>query len=77
MTTSELQKNMGSAIQRVIGGETITLTSHKRPVARLVPVGGPEIHEANTVSGATKEARPVAGADGRTVRNRSKRNLKD
>ena len=78
MTTSELQKSMGRAIKRVIAGETITLTTHGSPVAMLVPVGGPESHEDKDADKpASGVAGPDARADGRPVRHRAKRNLKD
>jgi prevent-host-death family protein len=34
----ELRANLGSIVRRVRGGETVELTEHGHPVARLVPL---------------------------------------
>jgi prevent-host-death family protein len=37
----ELRANLGSIVRRVRGGETVELTEHGHPVARLVPLRHP------------------------------------
>ena len=34
----ELKANLSAVVRRVRGGETAVVTSHRKPVARLVPV---------------------------------------
>ena len=54
-------------LDEVARGETITITRHGRPVARLVPVGGPRrsVHEAID---ALREFRKGNRLDGLTTR---------
>ena len=35
----ELKANLSALIKRVEAGETVTVRVHKRPVARIVPIG--------------------------------------
>ncbi len=38
----ELRQNASRVLQRVKAGETVEITEHGRPVARLMPIGGDE-----------------------------------
>ena len=38
MTVREAQHGFGAALDRVLAGESIEITRHRKPVARLVPL---------------------------------------
>lgn len=64
-TMTELMTKTGALIQRVLGGEEITVTSHGRPVAVLTPVGGDRREKTTSATvGAPRSAGLDAGRDG-------------
>lgn len=53
----ELRDGLSRYIGEVRGGQTITVTDHGRPVARLVPVDGPTTLERLVAEGLVQPAR--------------------
>jgi prevent-host-death family protein len=54
----EAKTHLSALLERVEKGESITITKHGRPVARLVPVeGGPDLAEHAEVIRRLKELR--------------------
>jgi antitoxin (DNA-binding transcriptional repressor) of toxin-antitoxin stability system len=77
---SKAQSDLSALVDRCrVGGESFTITKgiRKKPVAQLVPVGGPESHETITDAAGkapTKPLRVGAGSDGRDSENVAARN---
>jgi prevent-host-death family protein len=42
----EAKTRFGELLDRVIAGEEIVITRHEKPVARIVPEGGPSMEDA-------------------------------
>ena len=42
----EAKTRFGELLDRVIAGEEIVITRHEKPVARIVPEGGPRMEDA-------------------------------
>lgn len=47
----ELRDGLSRYLAEVRGGETITVTEHGRPIARIVPVGAPTAYERLVAEG--------------------------
>ena len=46
MTSFQAKTRFGELLDRVVRGEEIVITRHEKPVARLVPEGGPNLAQA-------------------------------
>ena len=46
IAASEAKTRFGELLDRVIAGEEIVITRHEKPVARIVPAGGPRLEKA-------------------------------
>jgi len=61
VTHRDLRNRSGEVLHAVEAGETYTVTSHGRPVARLVPIadGGPDLplHRPATIRGGFSDLR--------------------
>ncbi len=53
----ELQQNASKLLRRVIEGETIEVTEHGRPVARIVPLHGRSVLDQMIAEGRATPAR--------------------
>src|SRR5690554_4163341 len=66
----ELKQNASAVVARVAAGETVTVTDRRRPVAKLVPLGGGRLSQL-VASGQARPAKrplgelgmPTAGGD--------------
>jgi prevent-host-death family protein len=68
----EAKTHFSSLLDRVAQGEQIVITKHGRPVARLVPVGGPDREKARRAIERIKVSR-----QGQTLGGLSWRDLRD
>jgi prevent-host-death family protein len=59
----ELRDGLSRHLARVRAGATLTVTDHGRPVARIVPVNGPNALERLTAEGRVRS--PAASGRGR------------
>lgn len=53
----EAKTHLPALLERVARGETITITKHGRPVARLVPVGNTDVERRREAIARIKELR--------------------
>lgn len=53
----EAKTHLPRLLRRVMGGESVTITRHGRPVARLVPVEGDDRSRAQEAARRVKEGR--------------------
>lgn len=68
----EAKTHFASLLERVAAGEQIVITKHGRPVARLVPISGPDREKAQQAIERIKASRK-----GQTLRGLSWRELRD
>jgi prevent-host-death family protein len=53
----ELRQNASALIRRAVAGETIEVTEHGRPVARIVPLRGGSVLDQMVAEGRATSAR--------------------
>lgn len=53
----ELRQTLSAQLATVQDGHTVTITSHGRPIARIVPVGAPTKLEQLRAAGLVREPR--------------------
>ena len=54
VTALEAKTRFGELLERVARGEEIVITRHDKPVARMVPEGGPNLEEVRMGGSALK-----------------------
>jgi prevent-host-death family protein len=64
----EAKTHLARLLEEVERGETITITRHGKPVARLVPVEGPQRSRADTIA-AIKEFGKKHSLGGTSIRD--------
>lgn len=70
--TLEARNTFSSLLERVEGGEEITITRHGKPVARMVPVSAPhDVEKARSAVEAIRKLRKSVKPDpeGLTIRD--------
>jgi len=55
VTALEAKTRLGELLDRVARGEEIVITRHEKPVARMVPEGGPNLAEIRRAVMALRE----------------------
>lgn len=70
MTAFEAKTRFGELLERVARGEEVVITRHDKPVARMVPEGGPRRDEVRRAVTGLRELRQV-------IRQRSRAKLTD
>jgi prevent-host-death family protein len=55
VTALEAKTRLGELLDRVARGEEIVITRHQKPVARIVPEGGPNLSEVRMGVAALRE----------------------
>lgn len=56
----ELKQNASAAVARAAAGESLVVTDHGRPVARLVPLGRSRVEELVSAGLARPARRPLS-----------------
>ena len=68
--TYEAKTHLPKLIEKVAGGETVTITRHGKPVARLVPAAGPgrERRSTEEIAAAFRKLRASVKPGGPSIR---------
>jgi prevent-host-death family protein len=70
VTAFEAKTRFGELLERVAQGEEVVITRHDKPVARLVPEGGPRLDEVRRSVEGLRQLQ-------QRIRQRSKARLSD
>jgi prevent-host-death family protein len=72
----EAKTRFGDLLERVSRGEEIVITKHQKPVARLIPEGGPDLHEIREAVNELASLRDEV-ANGRRARPLSDNDIRE
>jgi prevent-host-death family protein len=59
VTALEAKTRLGELLNRVARGEEVVITRHDKPVARLVPEGGPNLSEVRRAVNALRTVQEI------------------
>jgi prevent-host-death family protein len=59
----EAKTRFGELLDRVAGGEEIVITRHEKPIARIIPEGGPSCAQARQAATALEALQEAIAAE--------------